>query len=72
MGPLLFFEPRKLSGNSIETLEKMRYESLTANNHSKTYNIPAKIRPHTICNEIWQISPCNSIFVPLDASLFER
>ena len=46
----VFFETRKLSRNSIETLEKWRYGSLTTNNLQTTCNIPA-IYLQTICNK---------------------
>ena len=59
-----FFEQRKLSGNSIELLEKSKYGSLTANNLQTACNTPANNLQQATCNQIWQIFLCNFIFLP--------
>ena len=59
----MFFKPQKLSDNSRETLEKLRYGSLTANNGQKnlqiTCNIPANNLQQTTYNQIWLIFFCD-------------
>ena len=72
-----FFKPRKLSGNIIKVLEKMRYGSLTANNLQKNCKQPAKYL-QKFCNKQSAIksgkylSAILSSSFPLDACLFER
>ena len=57
---------------------KLRYGSLSAYNLQTTCNMPVSNLQQTICNQIWQISPWNYIYVPSftegpsDTSLFEQ
>ena len=63
----VIIKPRKLSGNSIESLEKSRYgflpEKKPANNLYNTCNTPAKNLQLTTCKLFWLVSLCNFIIV---------
>ena len=77
MGNAFFFESRKLNGNSIESLEKLRHGSLTANYLQIACKEPVKNLKKTTINNLQTyltniISLCNSILVPSFGRIFVR